>query len=200
MEDYLSHHGILGMKWGKQNGPPYPLDKSDYSRLEKIKNGIKAGRTAVKNYSIKRKRKASLEKARSAKAEKKKQEEARAKKEEKARKKEEAYNTFINTADKINNTTLAIQKYADSYNRIAKLANPFISSKYDTTLPILGEKIKSKTDSFIEDLIRSADAESIWANRGKLDNKQLKDAIDRLGKEKDLWSKVEKQREEKNKR
>jgi len=33
--DYLVHHGILGQKWGDQNGPPYPLDKRDYSRQEK---------------------------------------------------------------------------------------------------------------------------------------------------------------------
>lgn len=33
--DYVvSHHGILGQKWGKRNGPPYPLGGGDYSDLE----------------------------------------------------------------------------------------------------------------------------------------------------------------------
>lgn len=31
----LYHHGIFGQKWGKKNGPPYPLDGPDHSSSEK---------------------------------------------------------------------------------------------------------------------------------------------------------------------
>lgn len=34
-KSYLQHHGILGQKWGRKNGPPYPLDGSDHSASEK---------------------------------------------------------------------------------------------------------------------------------------------------------------------
>lgn len=33
--EFLSHHGILGQKWGVQNGPPYPIDAEDHSAYEK---------------------------------------------------------------------------------------------------------------------------------------------------------------------
>ncbi len=35
MDNSLQHHGILGQKWGKKNGPPYPLGGGDYTAAEK---------------------------------------------------------------------------------------------------------------------------------------------------------------------
>lgn len=32
--NYLEHHGILGQKWHKRNGPPYPLGSGDHSKSE----------------------------------------------------------------------------------------------------------------------------------------------------------------------
>lgn len=33
--DYIAHHGIAGQKWGQRNGPPYPLEPSNYSYQER---------------------------------------------------------------------------------------------------------------------------------------------------------------------
>ena len=47
----LSHHGILGQKWGKRNGPPYPLDSNDHSAREK-KAGWRKSLGGVRNEEL----------------------------------------------------------------------------------------------------------------------------------------------------
>lgn len=37
----IQHHGILGMSWGKRNGPPYPLNASGRAALRKQKKQAK---------------------------------------------------------------------------------------------------------------------------------------------------------------
>ena len=46
--DYLAHHGILGQRWGKRNGPPYPLSYGSHSASEKKagwRNSLSVGAT-----------------------------------------------------------------------------------------------------------------------------------------------------------
>lgn len=50
--DYIEHHGILGQKWGKKNGPPYPLKGGDYTATEKREIG-KARRSKNSIYNKK---------------------------------------------------------------------------------------------------------------------------------------------------
>lgn len=46
---YLEHRGILGMKWGQRNGPPYPLGAGDHSASEKKAGWRKSLKEAKNN-------------------------------------------------------------------------------------------------------------------------------------------------------
>lgn len=51
MNNELTHHGVDGQKWGKRNGPPYPLNAEGKADLKKQRKKIK----------LNQKRKADLE-------------------------------------------------------------------------------------------------------------------------------------------
>lgn len=96
----LAHHGILGMRWGHLNGPPYPIGSGDHSAAEKgaaSKAGIKVGSNSgkgsienvgkrasstkssnpIKRYKVNKQRKENLAKARQVKVDKAEQERRR---------------------------------------------------------------------------------------------------------------------------
>ena len=53
-QSYLEHYGIRGQRWGKKNGPPYPLDpETDYSKAERSaqKKAFKDLKKSHKNYA-----------------------------------------------------------------------------------------------------------------------------------------------------
>ena len=50
-DDYLAHHGVLGQKWGRKNGPPYPLGASDHSAAEKKAGWEKSLDKTVRTYA-----------------------------------------------------------------------------------------------------------------------------------------------------
>jgi hypothetical protein len=62
-ENELKHHGILGQKWGKRNGPPYPLSASDHSAREKKAGWRKSLDLASNTENVEKTRAAYLERA-----------------------------------------------------------------------------------------------------------------------------------------
>ena len=71
--NFLMHHGILGMKWGKRNGPPYPLDSNQHSASEKKAGWMQSLKDKSEAKKKAKKRQAALEKAKKTRAEKAKQ-------------------------------------------------------------------------------------------------------------------------------
>lgn len=143
----LKHHGILNMKWGQRNGPPYPLDRSisTGSRLrDKIKRKIVAAGGSIEY----RKQKRLLAKAERAKA-----------RAERARQKEEAKVKSEEQKKAIGNQIAkqkAIEKNAANATRerVMKHGEPSEVAKYLKTMTV--EEMQAVINRFgLEETIRN---------------------------------------------
>lgn len=154
---YLAHHGILGQKWGKQNGPPYPLDYNKLSKEERekakesaIRRGDVAEAQANRDYFTDQEVRQlmdrfDLNKKLSQLNEVKKQDNF------------EKVENFVNKVDK---TAKMVDKGVDAWNTVAKISNglgllephelPVIDKRDPWNKP--KEKITKKTEFYdIED-------------------------------------------------
>lgn len=52
-EEYLRHSGILGMRWGHRNGPPYPLSRRNMSAAERRANPV-SGESSEESVKVKK--------------------------------------------------------------------------------------------------------------------------------------------------
>lgn len=132
-ELYLAHHGRLGQKWGKKNGPPYPLDYNKLSSEEREKAKVSAiKRGDVKEVSKNREYYSNQEinDAINRFNINQKLSEVSTDKVKTGREKAE---DMVKTLGTITNV---VSKGSDAYNAIAKVANAIGG----TDLPIIGEK------------------------------------------------------------
>lgn len=146
---YLSHHGILGQKWGDKNGPPYPLKKSAYSSAEKSarKSTISRINSAINTRNKRR------EEERVKKAEEKKQAEEKSKQEEREQLKQSVMKS---------RSPAMIYKHADLFttDELNQLSNRLSAENkiknLDTTFVEKGKKFIATADTIGTSLGKAA--------------------------------------------
>lgn len=190
LDDCLEHHGILGMHWGKKNGPPYPLDS-------KVSTGKRLKSTSGR---ISRKRKKALKKARKIRAANARRKIKEQKKLEATQKsKEEIMKTKDIKAMSKNLDQFSNQEINDMLNRLdteRRLKEKVLQiekankSKGERMSNFVKENVKSGVTSGMGSVLKTVSKNAVKMGSKKLvkelvgeDNKDLQDIIDKLFKE-----------------
>ena len=153
----LSHHGILFQKWGERNGPPYPLRPGAHSAAEKrgAKSGISTLASYVSNRKKKYKKKKAIEKAKQTRIQN-----------ERIKYEKEHYDELKSKA----------------YNAVVKVINAFDD---EDTLPIIGEKHKTKDQRKSDKAKRKQEEEKYRSLKLTNDKKELELKKEKKKKKKD---------------
>lgn len=162
---YLEHHQILGAKWGKRNGPPYPLGSGDHSAAEKaaasaagVKVGSDSGKGSIANVKKKTTRSKSAKKVMT-------EEEKRAAAVEAVksgdRKKIAKYASYLTS-----------QELQDAENRVRNLSN--------ITREEPGQQKASKAEMAKQEAIRSGDKAKVREFADQMSYNELSEAMNRI--------------------
>lgn len=163
--EFLEHHGILGQKWGRKNGPPYPLGSGDHSVGEKraakaagVKVGKSSGRGSLDALSTFGSRSKSAPKVKKEMTEEEKREAALEAVRKGDKKKIAKYAEYLTS-----------QELVDADNRVRSLNN--ISRE---------EPKASKEDVDKLNAIRSGDKEKVKEYADKMSYQELVEAMNKV--------------------
>lgn len=189
-EETLEHHGILGMRWGHRNGPPYPLS-SDVSTGKKLKSGKSPSKHKARK--IQKKRVKTLKKARKAKAEKQKLEQEQKKTKEEIIKTKDI-SAMLKDVDSFSNQELRdmftrldiegeLKKRVHEKEEAQKSSGrKFVDSVVKSTKEGVSKGVSSTASLVAENAAKMGIKKMVEAAGGTSENAQ--DIIDKLFKEK----------------
>lgn len=173
--DFLEHHGILGQRWGKLNGPPYPLGSGAHSSSEKkaaaaagVKVGSDSGKGSIANVKKRSSSQATVKKPKKELTEEEKRAEALKAVKTGDKKKIAKYAEYLTS-----------QELQDADNRVRNLSN--------ITREDPSNRKASRAEMEKMEAIRSGDREKIKQHADQMSYQELSEALNRVDLNRKLY-------------